>query len=66
MLGVVMVYRCHNWVGETNQTVKTTVIYFLWFPLPLLFEQIFDGVNAAFDRDQADLCLAEVVYQETP
>lgn len=68
MLHLVMAHRCHSWVGETTQILETTVNYFLWWPLPLLFGKKKDyAVNAAFVRDQADLCHAEVVCdQETP
>lgn len=69
MLRVIMVNRCHSWVGETTQISETTVNYFLWCPLPLLFgkKKKDYAVNAAFVRGQADLCHAEVVCdQEAP
>ena len=67
MLRVAMVNRHHSWEGETIQILETTVNYFLWWPLPLLFGgRKDDTVNAVFVRDQADLCYAEVVCdQET-
>lgn len=61
--------RCHSWVGETTRILETTVNYFLWWPLPLLFgkKKKDDAVNAAFVRDQAELCYAELVcHQESP